>query len=129
MKYRGDVRVIEEIERTLVHSTECVLKKDGTSGLHSIMREQVKSVVFNKIYEVHIDATLLNINLGFDYRNKIGNILVRDDKAWIVASAIPKFAKLMCQLEPYYTHGEFSGEFTHAVRKLINGSKIEERRW
>lgn len=119
MKFRGDIRVIEAIEKLITGGTYYDIEKNGSRGIHTITGDNSKSRLFTRKYKVRLDNTIVVIKLGFDYRDDMGSIHIRDDKAWKLASALHDFSKQMSKLRPFYTNKWPRSQMMQAMDKLL----------
>ena len=121
MRYKGDIKVIEEIQELFTSKAKYYVTKDGAGGQHTTLKDDSHSRVFSREFLLFLNELgTVSVKLGFDYRDKSGEIHMRDDKAWRIAATLPDFALLMYKLEPFYHNRQrYRGEFMKSMDKLF----------
>ena len=120
MKYRGNIEVIESIEKLITGGTYYDIEKDGSKGVHTITGDNSTSRLFTRKYKVSLPGNIIVIiRLGFDYRDKLGSIHIRDDKDWKLAAILHEFARQMGKLSPFYTNKWPRSQTMQAIDKLF----------
>lgn len=121
MKLEGDVKYLEELDGILSHNSNCWVKRDGTDGYHSMLMTNERSRVFARVYLAKVNKTVIAVGIGFDYRDGLGDVRIRDDKVWKLVVMIPEIAKPMSKLYPYYTgRPHRRSELMRAINKLLS---------
>ena len=119
MKYRGDIKVIENIEQLITKGTYYAIEKGKDIPVSSNGNSE-PSRLFTRKYKIQIGSTIVIVRLGFDYRDDMGSIHIRDDKAWKLASVLSGFSLQMGKLKPFYTNKWPRGQMMQAIDKLLD---------